>query len=80
MILRKAKRFNLLHLRCIEMYPYESPPPSLHCHGSGGGGLVAKMSSLRVKMGGIYRICLEAIVVTSAPPCYCLPSIPSRDC
>ena len=42
MILRKAKRFDLLHLRGIEMHPYESPPPSLRCYGSGGGGLVAK--------------------------------------
>ena len=42
MILRKAKRFNHLHLRGIEMHPYESPPPSLRCYGSGGGGLVAK--------------------------------------
>ena len=59
MILRKAKRFDLLHLRGIEMHPYESPPPSLRCYGSGGGGLVAKISPLRVKMGGIYRICLR---------------------
>ena len=52
MILRKAKRFNLLHLRCIEMYPYESPPPSLHCHGSGGGGLVAMNLPARLALQG----------------------------
>ena len=63
MILRKAKRFNLLHLRCIEMHPYESPPPSLRCHSSGGGRTrryesASKVSFAGRPLGGVGGRCL----------------------